>query len=138
MVEVITNFSLWELIKHAGRWLYNLKRAKDARKKESVRALRKVVLAARKTSVYVRELKDTGKRNHRTESRLSVLWTELGFALEDLGIHKLARRCQIKGKHWADPAKTDGDYLAKADAGLDRMEQIADELLRNQRRSGKD
>ena len=59
-----------------------------------------------------------------------MLWTELGFALEDLGITKLAKRCRIKGKHWADPTKTDKEFLEKADVGLERMEQLANEVLR--------
>ena len=121
---------MWELIKHAGSWLRNLKNANDARKKESVRALRKVVIAARKTAVYMRQLNDTGSRSHQTEAEISVLWTELGFALEDLGITKLAKRCRIKGKHWADPTKTDKEFLEKADVGLERMEQLANEVLR--------
>ena len=130
MFEVVTAISLWELVKHAGRWLVNLKRAKETRKKESVEALRKVVIAARKTSVYMRQLRDTGKRSHATESELAMLWTELGFALQDLGLEKLARRCSIKGKHWADPDQTDLQYLEKTDVGLEQMEQLANEVLR--------
>jgi len=129
MFEVVTAISLWELVKHAGSWVTNLKRAKDARKKESVEALRKVVIAARQTSVYMRQLKDTGERSHQKESELSMLWTELGFALEDLGISKLSKRCQIKGKHWVDPVQTDREYLEKADVGLEKMEQLANEVL---------
>lgn len=130
MLEFVTAISVWELVKHTGSWVTNLKRAKSARKKESVDALRKVVVAARKTSVYMRQLSDTGKRSHRTESDISILWTELGFALEDLGINKLSKRCRIKGKHWADPSQMEKEYLEKADVGLERMEQIANEVLR--------
>ncbi len=130
MIEVVTAISLWELVKHAGAWVANLKRAKDERKKESVEALRRVIIAARQTSVYTRQLRDTGARSHQVERELASLWTELSFALEDLGIAKLAKRCRIKGKQWADPDKTDQEYLEKADVGLERMEQLADELLR--------
>jgi len=84
--------------------LGNLKRAKDKRKKESIEALRKVVIAARKTSVYMRQVQETGNRSHDTEAELAVLWTELSFALQDLGVDKLAKRCYIKGKQWADRA----------------------------------
>ncbi len=130
MIEILSEISLWELIKHAGRWVSNLKRAKDDRKKESVAALRKVIVAARRTAVYMRQLKETGKKSHRTEAELSVLWTELGFALEDLGIDKLAKRCRIKGMQWARPEKMDKKFLEKADVGLERMEQLANEVLR--------
>lgn len=129
MLEVVTAISLWELVKHTGSWVVNLRRAKDSRKKESVEALRKVILAARKTSVYIRQLQDTETRNHQSEAELSILWTELGYVLNDLGIEKLSKRCLIVGKHWADPAKMEKSYLEKADIGLERMEQLANQLL---------
>lgn len=120
---------MWELVKHAGSWLNNLKRAKQARKKDSIEALRKVVLAARRTSVYMRQLNEAGARSHETEAELAVLWTDLSFALQDLGVNKLAKRCYIKGKQWADPSQMDKDYLEKADVGLEKMEQLANAVL---------
>jgi hypothetical protein len=130
MLEVVTAISLWELIKHGASWITNLKRAKSSRKKESIEALRKVIIVARKTAVYMRQLKDTGQRSHRIESELAVLWTELGFILEDIGIPRLAKRCRIKGMDWAQPGKTDRQYLEKADVGLEKIEQLASEILR--------
>ncbi len=129
MIEVVTAISLWELVKHTGSWITNLKRAKDARKIESIAALRKVVVVSRKTAVYMRQLDETGQKSHQMESELSMLWTELGFKLKDLGIDKLEKRCRIKGKHWEDPKKMDKDFLKKADIGLTRMEQLANEVL---------
>ncbi|SFM50517.1 hypothetical protein [Marinobacter zhejiangensis] len=130
MIEVVTAISLWELVKHAGSWVVNLQRARTSRKAESVEALRKVVIAARHTAVYMRQLQDTGQRSHKKEEELAILWTELSFALEDLGMDKLAKRCRIKGKEWADPQSMDVSYLEKADAGLERMEQLANALLK--------
>ena len=49
--------------------------------------------------------------------------------LQDLEIDKLAKRCIIKGAHWADPSRLDKEYLEKADIGLERMEQLANEIL---------
>ncbi len=129
MIEVITAISLWELVKHSSLWLANLKRAQHSRKQQSVDALRKVIVVARRTAVYVRQLKDTQITCHKTEAELSVLWTELSFALEDLGVTKLAKRCKITGAHWADPTKMDEQYLAKADVGLEKMEKLALILL---------
>lgn len=129
MIEILSGISLWELVKHAGSWVSNLKRAKNTRKQASIDALRKVVIAARKTSVYMRQLQETGKQSHETETELAVLWTELGFALEDLGVTKLAKRCYIKGKQWADPSQFDQDFLEKADVGLEKMEQLATQVL---------
>ena len=129
MVDIVSSGTLWELVKHAGRWLTNLRRAKESRKRESVFALRGVIIAAQRTSVYLRQLRDTGQRSYPDEQELSILWTELGFRLEDLGIRGLAERCQIKGKHWANPESMDPALLEKADVGLDRMEQLARKLL---------
>ncbi|MCP4161165.1 MAG: hypothetical protein GY760_13915 [Deltaproteobacteria bacterium] len=129
MIEVITSISLWELIKHSASWINNLKRAKDKRKKESVEALRKVIVASRKTRAYVRLLKDKGTGNRDFEIELTTVWTELGFALEDLKINKLAERCQIKGKNWSDPDHQDRKYLDKSDTGLEKMELLARDLL---------
>jgi hypothetical protein len=130
MIEVVTAISLWEHVKHLSRWEANLKRAKDYRKKESIYALRRVVIAARKTAVYVRQLEDTGEKSHHVEVELSILWTKLWFALDDLGTEKLAKRCRIKGIHWEHPGKMDKEYLRKADVSLVRMEQIANIVLR--------
>ncbi|MEE9332217.1 MAG: hypothetical protein V3U89_08310, partial [Methylophilaceae bacterium] len=121
--------SLWELIKHTTIWIANLKRAKNARKEESVDALRKVVIAAQQTTVYVRQLRDTGQQSHTKEAQLAERWTELSFALEDLKVSKLAKRCLINGKQWADPSSMSKDFLLKADAGLDRIEQLANLML---------
>jgi hypothetical protein len=129
-MEIFSEISLWELVKHIGRWLANLNRAQEKRKRESIDALRRVVVAARKTTVYMRQLKEKGRQSHKTEAELSVLWTELGFALEDLGMGKLAKRCSISGRRWAQPNRMDKEYLEKADVGLERMEQLANRLLR--------
>lgn len=128
-MDPITPNLLWEILKHARSWLANLDRAGKERKEQSIRAVRDVITASRETAVYIRQMKDTGTRNHETEARLSVLWTELGFALQDIGIHKLAKRCQINGKHWAEPEHYDQDFLQKADVSLDRMEKLAHEIL---------
>lgn len=120
---------LWDIFKNARSWLANLDRAGRERKEQSVKALRNVVTASRETAVYIRQMNDTGTRDHATERHLSILWTELGYALQDLGINKLAKRCQIKGKHWSDPAHYDKEFLEKADVSLERMERLANEIL---------
>ncbi|PKI07696.1 hypothetical protein CXF78_04175 [Shewanella sp. 11B5] len=131
MIEVVTTISLWELIKHAGSWVSNLKRANDDRKKASMDALQKVVEASRKTGIYLREVEETGQINREKEGELSMLWTELGFLLERLKLEKLAEKCHIKGKHWENPVKSDKDMLSKADVGLEKVEKMALEILRD-------
>jgi hypothetical protein len=128
-MDVLSPTALWDLIKNASRWLTNLSRAKQTRKQESILALRKVIIAARKTAVYVRQLNDTQQRHYPTEVELATLWTELSFALDDLNLPKLAKRCLINGKQWADPSSLDTHFLAKADVGLDRIEQLANQVL---------
>ncbi|MDP2248162.1 MAG: hypothetical protein Q8J65_08530, partial [Nitrosomonadales bacterium] len=127
--ENISAGLIWDLLKHASSWLTNLGRAGQARKIQSIRALREVITASRETAVYLRHMKESENRNHKTEAHLAVLWTELGFALEDIGINNLAKRCQITGKHWANPNHYDEDFLQKADVSLDRMEKLAIEIL---------
>lgn len=128
-MTILNTSLLWEILKHVRSWLANLDRASSERKTQSIKALRGVITASRETTVYIRQMKDTGARRHDTEAHLATLWTELGFALEDIGIHKLAKRCQVSGKHWADPDHYDQDFLAKADISLDRMEKLANEIL---------
>ena len=129
MADLLTPSAIWALIKNASQWLVNLRRANKNRQLESIAALRKVILAARKTAVYVRQLDDSKLRHYPTEDELARLWTELSFELEDINVPKLAKRCSINGKQWADPKSMDKEFLDKADAGLDRIEQLASHLL---------
>lgn len=129
-MELITDINLWELVKHLKQWLINLRNAGEARKRESVGALRAVIVAARHTKAYVRQLCDTERQDHEKEGELAAMWTELSFSLYDLKLWKLAKRCEIKGRYWADPAQFDKEFLEKADIGLERMEQLAKQMLK--------
>ena len=121
----LTAGDLLSLISHAKKWVSNLRRAKLARKRESKGALRDVILAVRKTTLYTRSLKEGGAKSLEQERELSLLWTELSFKLEDLGLTKLAKRCSIGGKYWADPASMDSEFLEKAGVGLEDIERLA-------------
>ena len=94
-MAVLTDIGLWELIKHLKQWLTNLSRARNERQRQSIEALRAVVVAARHTQAYVRRLNDTASQDHSQEAKLSDMWTELGFRLDDLGLSRLAKRCDI-------------------------------------------
>ena len=128
-MALISDSILWELFRHLKSWLTNLQRAGAARKRESVDALRAVVIAARHTQVYLRRLRDNGAQDHGEEARLAGMWTELGFRLSDLALTRLAKRCDINGRYWADPEQFDAEFLHKADAGLQRMEQLARQMI---------
>ncbi len=112
------------MLKHIGKWLSNLKRAKKRRKDQSLIAIEKVILATRKTMVYCRSL-DRGISNLDMESEISMLWTELSFELDKLKLLKLAKRCQIKGRYWADPSQFNSEFLTQADISLEAVEQLA-------------
>jgi hypothetical protein len=118
-----------DLFNHGLRWLANLRRAKLERKQQSILALRKMISASRETSVYIRLLSETGQSNHKVERDLTLLWTDLGFALEDLGLTKLAKRCQVTGKHWSNPEHYSAVFLEKSDISLDKMEKLAHLVL---------
>lgn len=133
-MELISSKTLYALFRHGQQWLGNLRRARQGRIEESVQALRKVITASRETAVYLRQLKQTRQPDHQVERHLTRLWTELGFALQDLGIDKLAKRCQITGARWADPDRFDQVFLDKADVSLERMEKLASQLLAEVRR----
>jgi hypothetical protein len=128
-MSTFTASLLWELVKHLKQWLVNLDRAGEQRKRESIAALRAVTVAARATRVYLRRIADTAQTDHAEEARLSEMWTGLGFKLQDLGLGALAKRCDITGRYWADPSALDRGFLDKADVGLERMEQLARQLL---------
>jgi len=113
------------LLSHLKRWLSNLSRAGEARKQASKQALRDVIKAVRETTVYLRSQREGGEKSLDRERQLSLLWTELSFQLEDLGLHKLAKRCHITGQYWADPESLDKEFLQKAGVRLTDIERLA-------------
>ncbi len=128
-MTISTDISLWMLLRHLKQWLTNLSRAGGARKSESIKALRGVILASRLTTAYLRKLKKTATPDHAQESRLAEVWTGLAFDLKDLGLNELAKRCDVSGRYWADPEQFDKDFIERADIGLKRMEQLARQLV---------
>lgn len=127
--SMLIDMNFWELIKHLRRWLSNLNRANKERKKQSIESLRSVIIATRNTAIYLREISDAGKHSHSKEAKLSEQWTRLGFQLSDLGLTKLARRCEITGRYWSDPNQFDEEFLKKADISLERMEKLARQMV---------
>ena len=113
------------IITHVKKWVTNLLRAKSERKKQSKEALRAVIRAVRETTIYLRDLREGGKKSIKKERELSLLWTELSFKLDDLGLKKLANRCSLKGRYWADPAAFDKAFLNRADIRLSEIEKLA-------------
>jgi hypothetical protein len=113
------------IITHVKKWVTNLLRAKADRKKESKEALRAVIMAVRETTLYVRNIRESGEKSIEKERELSLLWTDLSFRLKDLGLRKLAKRCNIKGRYWADPTLFDAEALDVAGIRLSDIERLA-------------
>lgn len=113
------------IITHVKKWVTNLIRAKSERKKQSKEALRAVIRAVRETTIYLRNLREGGQKSIDRERELSLLWTELSFRLEDLGLKKLANRCSLKGRYWADPAAFNKTFLNRIEIRLSDIEQLA-------------
>lgn len=127
-IVTLTPALLWEIIKHTVKWLINLKRAGNTRKKESSAAVKQVIMASRETAVYMRQITKSGN-NYETEKQLSLLWTDLGFKLKDIGLIKLAELCDLKGVYWSDPDKFDKKFLEKTDLSLEKIEETAKDIL---------
>ncbi len=127
----ITTTQLWEMFKHVRTWLTNLERASDERKKESINALRAVIKAVRKTESYLRRLDKEGQ-DHTMEDELSTLWTDLSYQLTDLGLDKLAAKCFLKGKYWANRENySETKFHDKSVISLQMIEHLASKHLRH-------
>lgn len=127
----LSALELKSLLTHIVRWLANLGRANDERKKVSVSAVREVILVARRTATYLRHVEQTGQQDVQQEQDLAERWTRLGFSMQDLGLAKLAKRCDIRGRAWADPAQFSAEFLEKADVSLESIERLATQAIKD-------
>lgn len=96
MTSIDKVIGLWPVIINLKQWISNLKRAKDSRKKESIDALRQLILTVRITSIYIKII-SKDERSYENEKELSLAWTKLGFELKDLGIEKASKKCAEYG-----------------------------------------
>jgi len=130
-VLTVSAVELKTLLTHIVRWLANLGRANDERKKASVSAVRDVILVARRTATYLRHVEQTGQQDVKQEQDLAERWTKLGFSMQDLGLSKLAKRCDIRGRAWADPTQFTPEFLEKADVSLGSIERLAAQAIKD-------
>ncbi len=124
-ISEISASEFLSLITHVKKWVVNLLRAKEKRKQESKEALRAVIKAVRETTWYIAHFRKKGKQSIEKEKELALLWTELSFKLNDLGLKRLSERCDISGKYWADTSAFDKDILERAGNRLNDIEQLA-------------
>jgi hypothetical protein len=117
------------IISHVKKWVTNLLRAKEIRKRESKDALRAVINAVRETRLYLRSIREEHKKSIDKEGQLSSLWTDLSFKLDDIKLSNLCERCSMMGRYWTDPALFDDESLNTAQDRLFDIEHIAHEGL---------
>ncbi len=119
--------TLTALAKYLAQWLRGLGNASDARKVACIDAINSVISGVRRTQVYCRK-RDSGHSSLDTEAELAVMWTELGHKLETLGVKKLAKRCDVKGRYWASPQEFSAEWLTQADVALVSVDRLARQL----------
>jgi hypothetical protein len=115
------------LAKYLVQWLHSLAKASTERKRDCLTAIDGVIAAVRRTRAYCRG-RDQGHSDFDTEGQLAEMWTRLGFDLNDLGVTKLAKRCDVKGRFWADPKQFSEQWWTQADISLDAVERLARKL----------
>lgn len=128
MTNIDKVIELWPVIINLKKWIANLKRAKDARKKESIDALRQLILTVRTTNVYIKTI-PSNKRNYEKENELSMEWTKLGFELKDLGIEKASKKCEEYGKYWSRVMLLDELTINKIQDGMTVLELEANLII---------
>lgn len=112
---------------HILKWLTNLRRANKDRRRESLKAVNKIVALIRKTTAYSRGLRD-GKQDFGTEAMLAEQWSDLAHDLAELKLVSLAKKCDLTGRFWADAAQFTPDFLTQADISFQSVERLARDL----------
>ena len=119
----------WEVAKHLKTWVTNLRRAKEDRKKESVEALRQVIIASRGMRIYINEWNE-GVRDYSREKQLSEEWTTLGFLVRDLGLKDLSAKCDALAVKLTMIDKVSKETIDKTREALISIEERATEILK--------
>jgi len=138
MIEHTSASSLLSLGKFMFQWLQSLSRATEARKAECVNALDRVIAATRETRRYCTE-RDRGRVDSFREGQLASMWTDLSFELERVGVKKLAKRCDVKGRYWGargSPEHFSEEWLNQADITLDSVDRLARRIKAEVRTKG--
>lgn len=127
MIEPASASSLLSLGKFLVQWLESLSRASAERKAGCIDALDRVIAATRETQRYCTE-RDRGRVDPQKEGQLASMWTDLSFELERVGVKKLAKRCDVKGRYWGargSPEKFSKEWLNQADITLESVARLA-------------
>lgn len=116
-------------------WLTRLAKTSGEEKKKCLTAVEEVVGAVRRTEAYCRA-RDAGHTDIRTEGDLAEMWTRIGYSLRSVGATALAKRCDVKGRYWANPEKFSDEWWDAADIGLDSVEKLAHQIRLQVERTG--
>lgn len=112
---------------HILKWLTNLNRAHKERQRQSLKAVNKVVSLIRKTTAYSRGLRE-GKQDFGLEAQLAENWSDLAHELAGLDLVALAKKCDLKGRYWADSTQFTQEFLSQADISFQTVEKLARDL----------
>jgi hypothetical protein len=127
MIEHASASSLLSLSKFLLQWLQGLSHASEARKVRCIDAIDRVIAATRETQRYCTE-RDRAEVDSQKEGQLASMWTDLSFELERVGVKKLAKRCDVKGRYWGargSQEKFSEEWLNQADITLEAVAQLA-------------
>ena len=127
MIEHASTSCLLSLGKFVLQWLQGLNRASGERKAECIKALDRVIAATRETQRYCTE-RDCGRVDSHKEGQLAGMWTDLSFELDRVGVKKLAKRCDVKGRYWGargSSEKFSEEWLNQADITLESVSRLA-------------
>lgn len=125
MIEAATLLSLVSL---AHSWLAKQSAERARRDAEYRTALDRLGTAVNATEFYLHRRREGSPRSEDKESDLSALWDSAGRALRHIN-PTLARRCRIKGKYWADPAKWTSTQIDELDIRLKSVAMDLDRLM---------
>jgi len=98
MIEHASADSLLSLSKFAIQWLQGLSRPSETGKTQCINALHRVIAATRETQRYCTS-RDNGRADPHKEGQLASTWIDLSFRLERVGMNKLAKRGDVKGRY---------------------------------------
>jgi hypothetical protein len=106
---------------------YNI--AKVQRNERYKLAVLAIATAADETRMYLRDSKEQRVRDNTKEAYLSKLWRQSAVELMEFD-DNLAKRCEMKGEFWSDPASWSRKDIASARILLKDISEQVRQLIR--------
>jgi len=92
------------------------------------RALSRILRALNQTKAYIADQVSGAPQDRKREEELSMAWTRASGELWGID-DDLARRCELKGEYWANPASWEPADVERARIGIDQVSEEARSLL---------